>query len=298
MIKLNDDWNFPMKDFLSKFNIEDKIKSIGLAPIEIPSSLPPKLPAPSNLIKLEISTLKEVQTFFRGIKDDAILKSGDTPVVLYIKWSRMINPSSSISALPRLHLVNCSKLKEMKSAGRINRYVATSETSGLYDLLSGGSKIPFSRPLMVCQSCLTSIRRDYPNAITNFSLSSPSNKINLEGWFSISSGAIQNSNLFSMPTLVSKGGYTDDWQKISYSKRENALWKCSSCRVDLSNRRELLDTHHIDGNPQNNSNSNLSVLCKICHSNQPMHQHMRDSTDWKSHYSVISRIRSVQGIYF
>jgi hypothetical protein len=295
MIKLSDDWNSPMRDFLSKFNLEDQVKSIGLAPIEIPTSLSPRLPTQTNLVKLEISTLKEVQTFFQGIRDDAILKSGNTPVALYIKWSRMINSSSPIGGLPRLHLVNCSKLKEMKSAGRINRYVATSETSGLYDLLSGSNQIGFKRPLLVCQACLTSIRREHPNA-AGINLSKSSNEINLASWFSLSPGSIPHSNLFSTPKMVSTGGYTQDWNRISQNKRDSAGWKCSDCKVNLTNHKYLLDTHHVDGNPQNNIDSNLAVLCRVCHSNQPMHQHMRDTSAWKSQYGIISKIRNPQRI--
>ena len=297
MIKLGQDWNSPMSGFLSTLGLEDKIIEGNLSKIHIPTSISPRLPPPPALVKLEISTMKEVQTFFRGMKEDDILKSGNTPVVLYIKWSRMINLSTATSGLPRLHLVNCSKLREMREAGRINRYVATSETHGVYDLLGGSGKNPLQRSLMVCQACLTSIRRENPNAPSNFGLFKPSNEIDLKGWFSLSPGAIPHANLFSTPTLVSSGGYTPDWSRISQEKRTLAGWKCSGCKVDLINRKDLLDTHHVDGNPQNNMSSNLVVLCKVCHSNQPMHQHMRDVVEWKSQYSTISRLRTHQGIF-
>lgn len=297
MIKLGQDWNSPMSGFLSTLGLEDKIIEGNLSKIHIPTSISPRLPPPPALVKLEISTMKEVQTFFRGMKEDDILKSGNTPVVLYIKWSRMINLSTATSGLPRLHLVNCSKLREMREAGRINRYVATSETHGVYDLLGGSGKNPLQRSLIVCQACLTSIRRENPNAPSNFGLFKPSNEIDLKGWFSLSPGAIPHANLFSTPTLVSSGGYTPDWSRISQEKRTLAGWKCSGCKVDLINRKDLLDTHHVDGNPQNNMSSNLVVLCKVCHSNQPMHQHMRDVVEWKSQYSTISRLRTHQGIF-
>jgi hypothetical protein len=297
MIKLGQDWNSPMSGFLSTLGLEDKIIEGNLSKIQIPTSISPRLPPPPTLVKLEISTMKEVQTFFRGMKEDDILKSGNTPVVLYIKWSRMINSSTATSGLPRLHLVNCSKLREMREAGRINRYVATSEIHGVYDLLGGSGKNPFQRSLMVCQACLTSIRREHPNAPSDFGLFKPSNQIDLSGWFSLSPGAIPHANLFSTPTLVTSGGYTTDWPIISQAKRTSAGWKCSGCKLDLSNRKDLLDTHHVDGNPQNNTASNLTVLCRVCHSNQPMHQHMRESSEWKGQYNTISRLRVHQGIF-
>ena len=297
MIKLGQDWNSPMSGFLSTLGLEDKIIEGNLSKIQIPTSISPRLPPPPTLVKLEISTMKEVQTFFRGMKEDDILKSGNTSVALYIKWSRMINSSTATNGLPRLHLVNCSKLREMREAGRINRYVATSEIHGVYDLLGGSGKNPFQRSLMVCQACLTSIRREHPNAPSNFGLFKPSNEIDLKGWFSLSPGAIPHANLFSTPTLVSSGGYTADWSRISQEKRTSAGWKCSGCKLDLSNRKDLLDTHHVDGNPQNNTASNLTVLCRVCHSNQPMHQHMRESSEWKGQYNTISRLRVHQGIF-
>ena len=296
MIKLNDDWNTPMRNFLSKLGLKDEVLKKNITPIEIPRSIPVRIAPPKNLIKLEISSIQEVKDFFRKIKDEDVLRLDDTPIVLYIKWSRMINETLKISSLPRLHLINCSKIKEMRSAGRISRYVATSEASGMYDLLCCNNKDIIKRPLLVCQACLATIRKEYPNAISDLALDKPSYQIDMNGWFSISNKEIPGKNLFSDASMVTQGGYTSDWNEVSNKKRTMADWKCSDCKVNLYSKRELLDTHHIDGNPQNNSDYNLAVLCRVCHSNQPMHSHMKDSKDWNYHNKIILNIREYQGI--
>lgn len=294
MIRLNPDWNSPMKEFLSKMGLVDEVKKLNIPAISIPRCVGVKIAPPKELIKLEISSVKEIHSFFEKIKDDEILKVDDNPIVLYIKWSRMINESSQIENLPRLHLINCCKIKEMRLAGRINRYVATSDTSGVFDLLTSNNKDVIKRPLIVCQACLNSIKKETPNAISDFKLNKPSNHIDFEGWFNSGNNSFQGKNLFSSHDMVTKGGYTIDWPEVSLKKRTSANWKCSECKVNLSNRKDLLDTHHIDGNPQNNADSNLAVLCRICHANQPMHSHMKDANDWKAKYRIIANIKSEQ----
>jgi 5-methylcytosine-specific restriction endonuclease McrA len=43
--------------------------------------------------------------------------------------------------------------------------------------------------------------------------------------------------------------------------KENLIQKCSLCKKD-----KRLEVHHIDFNRKNNKLSNLTILCKSCHS--------------------------------
>lgn len=68
-------------------------------------------------------------------------------------------------------------------------------------------------------------------------------------------------------------GYTENWNKISLELKERYNWTCQQCgRVFKDNG---LHVHYIDGVKSNNKESNLKVLCKYCHAEQPNHQHMK-----------------------
>lgn len=98
--------------------------------------------------------------------------------------------------------------------------------------------------------------------------------------------------------------YSDDWEKISLSVREEAGWNCQDCgrpcmrpgedplefveRVapmtpnhtrhdpwgiedkageSYRFKRFVLTTAHLDQRPQNNARENLKALCSCCHLN-------------------------------
>ncbi len=54
--------------------------------------------------------------------------------------------------------------------------------------------------------------------------------------------------------------YHPEWDTISKLIREKFGWKCARCASS-----DLLQTHHIDGNPKNNHEENLIPLCATCH---------------------------------
>ena len=54
--------------------------------------------------------------------------------------------------------------------------------------------------------------------------------------------------------------YHPEWETISKLIREKFGWKCARCSSS-----QALQTHHIDGNPNNNHQENLIPLCSRCH---------------------------------
>ena len=62
--------------------------------------------------------------------------------------------------------------------------------------------------------------------------------------------------------------YHEEWPEISRYVRLLFNHHCARCGKDCStpqNQRELLQVHHIDGNPGNNNLENLIPLCSVCH---------------------------------
>ena len=58
--------------------------------------------------------------------------------------------------------------------------------------------------------------------------------------------------------------YSKDWSRISRELIRIRGGKCEEC-FRLSEKRNPLTVHHIDGQPENNTNENLIVLCAKCH---------------------------------
>ena len=77
--------------------------------------------------------------------------------------------------------------------------------------------------------------------------------------------------------------YSDVWPRISEVCKKRKKWICESCNIDLSSKdhRKYLHAHHIDGNKTNNLSTNLRALCINCHSDQPLHEHIKKGGRFK-----------------
>lgn len=70
------------------------------------------------------------------------------------------------------------------------------------------------------------------------------------------------------------GGYTRDWEEVSYKFRLARDFECQGCYARLADHQHLLHVHHISGDKGDNSESNLQALCLLCHAEE--HHHMRE----------------------
>lgn len=194
----------------------------------------------------------------------------------------------------RYHVAECKTLTEMRNKRRFDRYRATNNLQGQFHVY-GESKLTGRHlegdvALKVCMNCLEYL--NYQGFKTD-----ASRKKQIHAGFDIGHFLSHYSTLFlSMPPtshFVEKGGYADDWAEVSALYRQSKNYKCESCSLDLSKHKQLLHTHHINGNKRQNNAQNLMALCIDCHRKQPNHEYMRVKP---SDMHEINSLRREQGL--
>ncbi|HEX4045744.1 MAG TPA: HNH endonuclease signature motif containing protein [Gammaproteobacteria bacterium] len=236
---------------------EDSIRRLGQDGIEIELE--------------EIKTLKDKTLSYKGQR-----------VLVYI---RDVSKYRHEIRLPRFHISYCKTLEEMTNIGRWARYVVSHRDDGYFQVCINNSDYK-SEILNVCQFCLETLNW------SDFSIhrlrTSERKKIVMT--FSISDFFIKYpKSLFSItPTYTSdtapSNAYTNDWPIISERLKEEREYRCdsASCAITLSGKdKRYLHVHHKNGVRNDNSKSNLEVLCIRCHAKEPLHVHMKSMPAYK-----------------
>lgn len=208
---------------------------------------------------------------------NGVLSYADRQVILFIPdhGSRLDDKLSGRWDGNKFHVADCRTLNEMRQKKRFARYKATYNTSGQFEIYgtsySTGEDLNVEAELFVCKNCL--------NYLNYQGYKSGGKKGPIYQKFDIAEFLSQFSTLFkSMPSrheMIDEAGYSDDWKAVSDNYRAAVAYTCEMCHVDLSGNRNLLHTHHINGNKRQNNESNLMALCIDCHRKQPHHDYMR-----------------------
>ncbi|WP_230095550.1 HNH endonuclease [Campylobacter coli] len=129
------------------------------------------------------------------------------------------------------------------------------------------------RKLNVCMYCLRKLNWCNINQYSDKDRSIIRNNFDLKDFFKkYPKNIIDPKNHFN-DKIAPLNIYSNDWREISYNTRKKAQWKCQKCHKDFSQNKTQLDVHHINGQKNDNNSNNLMVLCKECHSKEPMHEH-------------------------
>jgi hypothetical protein len=194
----------------------------------------------------------------------------------------------------KFHVSHCKTLVEMREKGRFERYLATNNLTGSFDV-HGIDKISRSQlegeaELAVCKNCLTKL--NYKGS------DDTAQRTRVCREFSISEFFETYSSIFPfMPKQLAnsakQAGYSDDWSEISARLRMQKNYTCEKCGVNLEEHKRLLQVHHINGVKRDNQQSNLKVLCAACHKLQPNHTHLHLT---KKDMQLITRVRRSQGV--
>lgn len=201
-------------------------------------------------------------------------------VLLYIKDTRSTRETllEEPERTKRFHIAECKTLSDMRLKGRFQRYHVTKRFDGKFNCTwfddDNNTSGEVDAALKVCKNCLQ------PVGWQDYEIKSPDQGI----WKNFDIADFLRSYetiFFTKPERDDfsqvDNQYIREWPRISHNYRSSKRWRCEECSVDLSDNRQLLHTHHIDGNLSNNRPDNFKALCVLCHENQPFHQHMRKS---------------------
>lgn len=194
----------------------------------------------------------------------------------------------------KFHIAHCKTLDAMKSAGRFERYIATTDVSGEFKLagvVDFNKEISGVGYLYVCQNCLNML--NYKQCKVERSARRVRESFELAEFFETYSSCFKHLPARTR-VEVGQSTYASNWKEISLTLREKAMWKCTDCKIDLRSHKNLLHVHHLDGNKSHNKNGNLSVLCKACHRLQPLHDHLYVPLE---EMKTINALRKDAGLY-
>ena len=208
---------------------------------------------------------------------------GEHLAILYILNSTSpsfdLENNEPTKSTPKFHLTWCRTLEQMMQRKRFDRYVLSRSESNLFkvealerdpDLIKelGERHMLEDIRLYPCQNCLVDL--NYRGFDRN--QAKPARLSQVEDFVIKDYLRENDGNLTVMRHLpktlaanAKPGGYTQDFPEISRRLREEYNWKCTECGIDMSDKKEGLHTHHVNGVKSDNSIRNLRVLCALCH---------------------------------
>ena len=205
-------------------------------------------------------------------------------VLLYI---RDVTQYGNQVPQPKYHLLTCTTIDRMHNNGRAQRYVVSTRTDGIFrvNVTSHMGRRGEELRLKVCKNCVAQLDFDSYTRMNGANRQAYVDRFMPEHFFA----KYPVSPHTRLPLHDSDGAplndYTSDFGEISQKARQDAGWRCTACRADLSAQalRRFLHVHHRDGNRWDNSPYNLRVLCIACHANEPSHDHLRASPDYRNY---------------
>ena len=205
-------------------------------------------------------------------------------IVLYIKSTRidrdtLLNDKWKAN---RFHVAECRTLEHMRKVGRLERYVVTTRKNGSFHVEATdretGAVEELEAELGVCINCMQEINWHGSVSMSHDERRKLWDDFSLEDFFAEYSTFFHNKPTYTDKTAPI-GEYVKNWSDISQHIRRERNWTCENkdCLVNLKDRRGLLHCHHVSGVVSDNRKENIKVLCLLCHSKEPAHNHLKPS---------------------
>jgi hypothetical protein len=221
-----------------------------------------------------------------SILRDGTLAYKGRRVVLYIRDVRQFrNRLPADGGLPRYHVTDCDKLKEMRANHRYERYVVATRETGEFRInlmRNDGSHQESDEQLNVCQFCLGRLnwdnftvrrqhKRERQTVVRTFTLAR---------YFSVYPKTFIQLMPQHTEQTAPHNKYTRDFPQIAEGIKRKRDYRCEACNVDLSGQRRFLHAHHKNGIQNDNREDNIEVLCIEHHAQRPYHSHMKQHPDF------------------
>ncbi|OOF47190.1 HNH endonuclease [Rodentibacter trehalosifermentans] len=189
----------------------------------------------------------------------------------------------------KYHIADCKTLQDMRLNNRIDKYHVQANLNNLFHIHNDkGEEDDVS--LQVCKNCLDMLKyKGYSRSGDWKKKNEIFNNFNNAEFFEYYSAIFAD-----IPDDIgqTKIGYAENWQEIANKVKKRANYCCQKCQLDLNLHPNLLHVHHINGVKQDNRPENLIPLCIECHSQQPMHQHMKEEA--QKYSATIQLLRQKQ----
>ena len=247
---------------------------------------------PTDLDKILVKTGIEIPLIEIEIDFDGTHKYKGRKVAVYIR-DQYGSSDSKPDQLNKLHIADCSTLQAMRRQGRYERYVVTTRTDGLFivnflgSFSSGLQEEGVECRLFVCINCLKRL------SYKNYNRSRRSEQIEIKESFNLEEFFERYGNQITSPPTQTDitaqvNIYPPDLVRISRRYKEQIGWHCEQCQVYFGDEdmQKFLHLHHVDGLKHNNRNENLRALCIGCHAEQPQHQHLKNTADYREYLRI------------
>ncbi len=248
-----------------------------------------------TIFEKELSSKKGLEVSLEEIEiKNNLLSFNGKQIILFIpdQGAAISSVISGSRSGKKFHVSDCKTINDMKRSNRFERYRVTTNLTGWFHVFGKtqfGTHKEGEAKLQVCKNCLdnlnykqcrrnTSIRNQI---VKNFSI-----EVFLQTYSTFFKATPEEKN----PNNIS--GYVDNWKDLSFEYRKKQNFTCEKCSVSLRDHQYLLDAHHINGVKTDNSDKNLMALCKICHSQEPKHEHMFVSTSQKTKIEAIRKLQA------
>jgi hypothetical protein len=178
----------------------------------------------------------------------------------------------------KFHVADCSTLQLQRERGTFKNYSATNNLAGkfnVYGFDSYNKRDEFDTNLNVCQNCLKKL--NYKNFNTVVSRIEKNNIVNN---FTTSEFFERYSTLFEYLPIINSDthkvatNYTDNWKEVSRDYRSSKNYICETCDTSFIKYKQLLHTHHVNGEKNDNDEGNLKAVCIDCHRKEINHRHV------------------------
>lgn len=204
-------------------------------------------------------------------------------VLLYLRDSTQ----SSIKqyGAPKFHFAFCTKLEEMNANQTFDKYLVASREDGLFkiNVIADGVAHAKYLKLDVCRYCLGLISwQGYRTDLTEEEKLHRVKSFNLKHFFNE-----YPANILSVQSKYNSenaplNDYVENWGDISKSFKQRNRYSCSRCQIVLEGSlSKYLHVHHKNMIKNDNEDRNLMCLCIKCHAEQPSHDHLKNTEEYK-----------------